>query len=140
MKNIKFNANNSNINNDNSILKKIIPIITYANADTNKSNIYEENRDKSGVYRWVNEINGKSYIGSSISLSKTFSIYYSLSSLKRETNGSIIIYRALLKYGYSNFSIEILEYCEPSLLIQREHYYIDLLKPEYNIKGGLAIK
>ena len=27
----------------------------------------------------------------------------------------------------------ILEYCEPNLLIKREQYYIDSLKPEYNI-------
>jgi hypothetical protein len=28
---------------------------------------------------------------------------------------------------------EILEYCEPSKVLEREQYYIDLLKPEYNI-------
>jgi hypothetical protein len=52
---------------------------------------------------------------------------------KKDKRGSTIIYRALLKYGYSNFSIDILEYCEPAFLIEREQYYIDLLKPEYNI-------
>ena len=45
----------------------------------------------------------------------------------------MIIYKALLKYGCSNFSLEILEYCEPSKCIVREQYYLDLLKPEYNI-------
>ena len=45
----------------------------------------------------------------------------------------MLINKALIKYGYSNFSIEILEYCEPSLVISREQYYIDLLKPEYNL-------
>jgi group I intron endonuclease len=39
----------------------------------------------------------------------------------------------LLKYGYSNFSIDILEYCELNVLIEREQYYINHLKPEYNI-------
>jgi hypothetical protein len=43
------------------------------------------------------------------------------------------IYRALLKYGYSNFSLEILEYCDPKDVIKREQYYIDLLKPQYNV-------
>jgi len=43
------------------------------------------------------------------------------------------IHRALLKYGYSNFSLEILEYCDFSELLKREKYYIDLLLPEYNI-------
>jgi group I intron endonuclease len=40
---------------------------------------------------------------------------------------------ALLKYGYSNFRVEILEYCEPSQCIEREKHYIKLLSPEYNI-------
>jgi group I intron endonuclease len=43
------------------------------------------------------------------------------------------IYSALLKYGYSNFSLEILEYCEPSKVIEREQHYIDLLRPKYNL-------
>jgi group I intron endonuclease len=44
-----------------------------------------------------------------------------------------IIYSALLKHGYSNFSLDILEYCEVDILIEREQYYLDILKPEYNI-------
>jgi len=40
---------------------------------------------------------------------------------------------ALLKYGYSNFTLEIIEYCDPSECISREKYYLNLLKPEYNI-------
>ena len=43
------------------------------------------------------------------------------------------INKALLKYGYSGFQLEILEYCEPSDVIDREQYYIDLLVPECNI-------
>lgn len=43
------------------------------------------------------------------------------------------INRALLKWGYSSFSLSILEYCSIDILIQREQYYFDLLKPEYNI-------
>lgn len=103
----------------------IIPIVTYTNADTNKLRIYEENRVKSGIYQWNNLITGKSYVGSSISLSNRFRIYYSLISLKRKLSmGSSAIYSALLKYGYSNFSLDILEYCEIDALIEREQYYI----------------
>jgi group I intron endonuclease len=39
----------------------------------------------------------------------------------------------LVKYGYSNFRLEILEYCESEDVVAREQYYLDLLKPEYNI-------
>ena len=46
---------------------------------------------------------------------------------------SSYIYSALIKYGYSNFSLNILEYCEPSEVIEREQFYIDLLNPSYNI-------
>jgi group I intron endonuclease len=42
------------------------------------------------------------------------------------------ICRSLLKHGYPNFSLTILEYCEPSKCLEREGYYFQLLKPEYN--------
>ena len=45
----------------------------------------------------------------------------------------MIICNALLKYGYSNFMVEILEYCEPEDVISREQHYFDTLSPEYNI-------
>ena len=45
----------------------------------------------------------------------------------------MVIYKALLKHGYSNFKLEILEYCAPKECIEREQYYLDSLKPEYNI-------
>jgi group I intron endonuclease len=43
------------------------------------------------------------------------------------------ISRALLKYGYSDFRLEVLEYCDTSNIIEREQYYFNLIKPEYNI-------
>lgn len=39
----------------------------------------------------------------------------------------------MVKYGYSNFRLEIIEYCAPEDVVAREQYYIDLIKPEYNI-------
>lgn len=47
--------------------------------------------------------------------------------------GKSAIHSSILKYGLSNFQLGILEYCEPSDAVSREQYYIDLLKPEYNI-------
>lgn len=34
-----------------------------------------------------------------------------------------------MKYGYSNFTLDILEYCEDVDPIIREQFYLDLLKP-----------
>jgi group I intron endonuclease len=44
------------------------------------------------------------------------------------------IHNALLKYGFSNLTLEILEYCKEGINpITREQFYLELLKPEYNI-------
>ena len=44
----------------------------------------------------------------------------------------MLINKALLKYGYSNFILEILEYCEPRNLLAREQHYMATILPEYN--------
>lgn len=113
----------------------VIPHMHYPNMYLNKNVIYKENKDKCGIYRLTNDLNNKSYVGSSVYLNRRFTYYYCLSCMEKKVNGgsSIRIYRALLKYGYPNFSLDILEYCEPNVKNLREQYYIDLLKPEYNI-------
>ena len=114
----------------------IIPIASY-NIEKDKliiSKILRENIKKTGIYRWTNTITGKSYIGSSINLSKRLNDYLNITFLNKELKkGRSIICSALLKHGYSKFKLDILEYCDPSILIEREQYYFDNLKPEYNI-------
>jgi group I intron endonuclease len=121
--------NNNNNNNNN-----IIPVVSYSNAGKYKSIVCKENKKKSGIYRWNNLITGSSYVGSAVNLTKRLSNYFSLRFLKKEIQrNKSIISNSLLKYGYNNFSLDIMEYCEPSVLINREQYYLDRLKPEYNI-------
>jgi len=48
-------------------------------------------------------------------------------------NNQSYIYNALLKYGYCNFSLIILEYCEPEKYLKREDFYLCSLPHEYNI-------
>ena len=64
--------------------------------------------------------------------------YYSLRSLAKSNRP---IDRALLKYGFSKFSLYILEYCTSENVIEREQYYLDVIKPEYNIveKAGSTL-
>jgi len=119
------------INFKDLTLVDIKPIVKYTNADIDKVKIFADNRNMLGVYRWVNSVNGNTYVGSSINLSVRFYTYFSLGSLAKSNRP---IDRALLKYGFSNFSLEILEYCdEKELLLKREQYYLDNLKPQYNI-------
>jgi hypothetical protein len=108
------------------------PTVIYSNLELEKSSIYADNRDKSGVYLWKNKINGKTYIGSSVNLTKRLKNYFNVSYLTR-LKDFMVIYKALLAYGYENFTLEILEYCDPAYILEREQYYLDNFKPEYNI-------
>lgn len=75
---------------------------------------------------------GKSYIGSSVNLSIRFSQYFNYNHTSNYKH-SMAIYRALLRYGYTPFRSEILEYCSGEKLIEREQLYLDKCKPKYNI-------
>lgn len=103
----------------------------YDDASISKLQSVKENRGKSGVYRWINKASGKSYVGSSVDLGQRFSNCYKFSYIT-DPKRNMLIHKALIKYGYSIFKLEILEYCEPTLAVQREQYYLDLLQPEYN--------
>lgn len=107
------------------------PVKVYANADLQKQEILEENKGKSGIYMWNNLLTGKIYVGSAQNIKRRLTSYYTISFLEQET--SMYICRSLLKHGYSSFGLSILEYCSVENLVQREQYYIDTLKPGYNI-------
>lgn len=95
---------------------------------------YKDNIKMSGIYRWVNLVNGDTYIGSAVDLTERLRDYLSPVWLKKEVlKHNSIIYRALLKYGYAKFRLEILEYCDRSQTIVREQYYIDKYQPTNNI-------
>lgn len=117
----------------NSSPSTVIPVVSYANADILKEEIIKDNKGKVGLYRWVNLISGKTYIGSSAFLGRRFSSYYNYNFITNSKSAGMLIHKALLKYGYSGFKLEILEYCKKDDLLNREQYYLDLLQPEYNI-------
>ena len=47
--------------------------------------------------------------------------------------GESLICRALVRYGYSIFKLEILEYCKPEQCREREQHYLDNFPHEYNL-------
>jgi len=115
----------------------INPILIYNNVLANKKEIFKNNKKKQGVYRWVNILNNKIYIGSSENLTQRFYGYLNKNTLENwcKKSRSHTISWALLKYGYENFRLEILEYCDASIVLQKEQYYLDLFKDKqkYNI-------
>jgi group I intron endonuclease len=88
-------------------------------------------KQKSGIYKITNNVNGKFYIGSAKSLSSRWRLHKS--QLKNNKHHSIYLQRSFNKYGYSSFSFEIIECCEIEDLIEREQFYLDSLKPQYNM-------
>lgn len=129
-KKVTKNFFNTNINNNLVTEGVVTPALVYDNADMLKAQVVLENKGKVGVYRWINKVNGKTYIGSSVNLGKRLGNYYSLNYI---ISSNMLISKALIKYGYSNFTLEILEYCDRKDVLVREQYYLDLCKPEYNI-------
>ena len=113
-------------------VSSVTPVISYLNADLEKITIIKQNKSKSGIYRWINVINNKNYIGSSIDLGRRFKEYYNYNHISK-IRRNFPIHSALLKYSYSSFKLEILEYCDINNLLKREQYYLDNLKPEYNV-------
>lgn len=115
---------------------EVIPVVIYPDTYLNKSIILKDTKNKAGIYRWVNKVNGNTYIGSSVNLARRFKVYFDFSFLSaRLKKSKSRIYSAILKHGYQNFQLEILEYCTKENAINREQYYIDLLNPEYNLNS-----
>jgi len=97
----------------------------------NRKLIYKLLLNKSGIYCWVNKINGKAYVGSSINLGRRLKDYLRPASVILKQ----FIFIAIFKYGIDNFDFIILEdvTSDPSTLLVCEQYYLDLNLFEYNI-------
>jgi hypothetical protein len=131
---------NKSINLDilNNLSKKGYPSSqVYFNADTDKLDIIKDNKGKTGIYLWTHISSGKTYVGSSIDLSKRLNSYYSLSYLTRRNKSYIC--NALSHHGYSAFSFTILEYIDLTglskdqirkFILEREQHYINEIAPE----------
>ena len=84
-----------------------------------------------GIYKVTNKINKKSYIGQSKNIEQRLKDH---KLVCRERN--VLLKRALKKYGVENFDYEIIEECKLNELDEREIYWINKLKPEYNLDTG----
>jgi len=91
---------------------------------------------RSGIYRIINSVNGNIYIGSSVDLIRRRKQHFIALLNNKHFNNHL--QSAYNKYGECNFEFEVIEnidFCEDlqEKLLEREQYYLDLLKPEYNI-------
>jgi len=86
----------------------------------------------SGIYEINNLINSKRYVGSAANFKKRWHEHKKF--LKKNIHRNRLLQNAWNKHGEENFVFEVIEdILDKSKLIEREQYYIDTLKPEYNI-------
>ena len=77
-----------------------------------------------GIYKITNLINNKSYIGQASNIEQRFLNHKTLPFSPKSSQYNSIFYRAIRKYGISNFSFEILEECKTEELDEKEIYWI----------------
>ena len=106
-------------------------LVVFSDADKDKLDILKYIKGKSGIYMWTNKLNGKKYVGSSMNLNRRLLEYYNVNRMLNEKSMAINV--ALLKYGYTNFSLTILEICDKDSLMYREKHFFEVYSPEYNI-------
>lgn len=85
-----------------------------------------------GIYKITNLVNGKSYIGQSINIEERWKRH-------KQARDDFAIHQAFKKYGLDSFSFEVIEECDPSLLDEREQFwiqYFDSFKKGYNMNEG----
>jgi group I intron endonuclease len=90
-----------------------------------------EERKQTGIYKITNLIDNKCYIGSTRN-SFRVRIKKHRNDLENNKHHSPKLQRAYNKYGADNFEVTILEICSPKICIEREQYYLDLVRPVYN--------
>jgi len=90
------------------------------------------------LYRLINQVTGKWYIGVSRSVVERCQEH--ARSHKHKTQCTMYIARAIAKYGWENFLVDILAYDEPEIIYALEIKYIkkfNTLKPiGYNLSTG----
>jgi len=88
------------------------------------------------IYRAVNKINGKSYVGRTIQSFAQRKSEHKYMALKNQSQ--FIFHKAIRKYGWKNFEWQMLEECSGRIQMRfRERFYItlyDSIKNGYNVR------
>lgn len=87
---------------------------------------------KSVIYKILNVVTNKFYVGSAVDFKNRCRIHRH--HLNKNTHHSHYLQNSWNKYGEQNFEFQILEIIDDKTkLVEIEQYYIDTLKPNYNI-------
>lgn len=86
--------------------------------------VEKDNWRKIGVYCITNNINNKIYIGSTTTNFRHRYLQY-CSGFRKQLTNQPILYKAFNKYGFENFTFEILCICNKDDVLSMEQFYID---------------
>lgn len=86
---------------------------------------------KSGIYCLVNTENQKKYVGSSKNIYQRLQKHRAY--LRKNMHENKKLQNSWNKHGEDCFQYYVLEFCSESMLLEREQFYVDTLKPWYNI-------
>lgn len=94
-----------------------------------------------GIYQILNKINKHCYIGQSIKIEERWKHHIQDSKDISSHSYYYPLQRAIRKYGLENFNFIVLEECSQTELNEKESYWANIYKPEYNqIECGLQGK
>ena len=88
-------------------------------------------KNASGIYQIQSIRNSKIYVGSAVNLRGRK--YEHFANLKNKKHGNQHLQNHYTKYGNADLRFSVLEFCEKEKLIEREQFYINILKPVFNI-------
>lgn len=88
---------------------------------------------KSGIYSIINLVNDKIYVGQSIDIKRRLRNHKN--DLKKNRHDNFKLQNSFNKHGLSCFKFDILEYCLPESLTEREQFWINKFNKNllYNI-------
>lgn len=89
-----------------------------------------------GVYKITNTITDEFYVGSSVEIQDRWNAHKWCAKRYVDDGGKwrrSHFYRAMQKFGTENFTLEVIEECPFDILREREQYYLDTLRPAYNV-------
>ena len=93
-----------------------------------------------GIYKIINKVNNKIYVGQSIDIEERWKQHQWKAFNHNELAYNSAIHAAFRKYGLDNFYYEVIEECLPEQLDDREIYWIEQLQSMspngYNLSLG----
>lgn len=113
----------------NSIELDLKDIMKNTEMKSNKEISKDTLSQKSGIYKIVNKVNGKYYVGSSVNIKQRWKTH--IYQLNKGIHNNPKLQFAWNKYGKETFIFEIVETVSVELLEKIEQSYLNIIKNDY---------